>query len=194
MITAIRVPAGVLAVSLLVTGCAQGGHATAPRAAAAEAVRQTSVPAPARSASTAPSELPGLGPGTLAEVPSTARQVVVVTGEGKDSSDATVVLHERTASGWQAGREWPAHNALKGWTSHHTAGDLHSPIGVFSLTDAGGLLPDPGTRLPYDHSGGFAIVGTGFEGESLSGSFDYVVAIDYNRKPGTSPRDWTRPL
>ncbi|MFE0539660.1 L,D-transpeptidase family protein [Streptomyces sp. NPDC058891] len=194
MITAIRVPAGVLAVSLLVTGCAQGGHATTPRAAAAEAVRLTSVPAPARSASTAPSELPGLGPGTLAEVPSTARQVVVVTGEGKDSSDATVVLHERTASGWQAGREWPAHNALKGWTSHHTAGDLHSPIGVFSLTDAGGLLPDPGTRLPYDHSGGFAIVGTGFEGESLSGSFDYVVAIDYNRKPGTSPRDWTRPL
>ncbi len=87
----------------------------------------------------------------------------MVTGEGKDSSDATVVLHERTASGWQAGREWPAHNALKGWTSHHTAGDLHSPIGVFSLTDAGGLLPDPGTRLPYDHSGGFAIVGTGFE-------------------------------
>ena len=26
------------------------------------------------------------------------------------------------------------------------------------------------------------------------GSFDYVIAINYNRQPGTSPLDWTRPL
>lgn len=52
-----------------------------------------------------------------------------------------------------------------------------------------GLLPDPGTRLPYDRSDGFAVSGTGFEGEPLEGSFDYVVAIDYNREPGASP--WT---
>lgn len=36
--------------------------------------------------------------------------------------------------------------------------------------------------------------GTGFEGEPLVSSFDYVIAIDYNRKPGTTPLDWTRPL
>jgi L,D-peptidoglycan transpeptidase YkuD (ErfK/YbiS/YcfS/YnhG family) len=64
---------------------------------------------------------------------------------------------------------------------------------VFSLTDAGGRLPDPGTKLPYHQSQRFAIGGTGFEGEPLAGAFDYVVAINYNRVSGTSPLDGTRP-
>jgi L,D-peptidoglycan transpeptidase YkuD (ErfK/YbiS/YcfS/YnhG family) len=141
-----------------------------------------------------PSTLPGLGPHTLAEVPANARQAVVVTGRGKNSWESTVVLYERTEAGWQAGASWPAHNAMRGWTDDHHAGDLRSPIGVYGLTDAGGLLADPGTKLPYDRSGGFTIGGTGFEGESLAGSFGYVVAINYNHLAGTSPRDWTRPM
>jgi hypothetical protein len=64
---------------------------------------------------------------------------------------------------------------------------------VFTLTDAGGRLPDPGTRLTYDQSSGFVIGGTGFEGEPLAGSFDYVVAINYNRRTGVSPLDWAKP-
>ncbi|MFC7512453.1 hypothetical protein ACFQV4_28630 [Streptomyces thermocarboxydus] len=71
------------------------------------------------------------------------------------------------AASWQAGPAWPARNALRGWTDDHWAGDLRSPIGVYSLSDSGGLLPDPGTRLPYDRSDGFAVSGTGFEGEPL---------------------------
>ncbi|MFB9349636.1 L,D-transpeptidase family protein [Streptomyces heliomycini] len=142
----------------------------------------------------APARIPGLGPRTRAWIPANARQVVVVTGRGKDANRSRVVLYEHTGSGWEGGPAWPAHNALKGWTDDHWAGDLRSPIGVFTLTDAGGLLPDPGTRLPYDRSQGFAVGGTGFEGEPLEGSFDYVVAIDYNRVPGTSPLDRTRPL
>jgi L,D-peptidoglycan transpeptidase YkuD (ErfK/YbiS/YcfS/YnhG family) len=142
----------------------------------------------------APQQISGLGPRTLADIPSRARQAVVVTGRGKNSPRSTVVLYERTAAGWQAGAGWPAHNALRGWSKQHQAGDLRSPIGVFTLTDAGGLLRNPGTRLPYDRSMGFASPGTGFEGEPLVGSFDYVIAINYNRKPGTSPLDWTRPL
>jgi L,D-peptidoglycan transpeptidase YkuD (ErfK/YbiS/YcfS/YnhG family) len=74
------------------------------------------------------------------------------------------------------------------------SGDLRSPIGVFTLTDAGGLLRDPGSKLPYDRSTGFTSPGTGFEGESLADAFDYVIAINYNREPGTSPLDSTRPL
>jgi L,D-peptidoglycan transpeptidase YkuD (ErfK/YbiS/YcfS/YnhG family) len=142
----------------------------------------------------APQQLPGLGSKTLAEVPSNARQAVVVTGRGKDSPLSTAVFYERTETGWQARLSWPAHNALKGWTDHHSADDLRSPVGVYSLTDAGGLLADPGSKLPYHRSSGFVSPGIGFEGESLAGSFDYVVAINYNRKPGTSPLDWTRPL
>jgi L,D-peptidoglycan transpeptidase YkuD (ErfK/YbiS/YcfS/YnhG family) len=141
-----------------------------------------------------PRELPGLGPKTLAEVPANARQVVLVTGSGVDSARSTAVLYERTDAGWQAGATWQAHNALHGWTRDHHEGDLRSPVGVFTLTDAGGLRPNPGTDLPYDQSSGFTAGGTGFDGEPLAGSFDYVVAINYNRTPGTSPLDWTRPM
>ncbi|WP_431043369.1 L,D-transpeptidase family protein [Streptomyces sp. P1-3] len=141
-----------------------------------------------------PAELPGLGPRARDRVPGDAHQVLVVTGEGRRSSRATAVLYERTAAGWRAGPSWPAHNALRGWTDHHRLGDLRSPRGVFGLTDAGGLRPDPGTRLPYDHSAGFIATGVDFEGEPLAGAFDYVVAINYNRVAGTSPLDWTRPL
>ncbi|MHA5050840.1 L,D-transpeptidase family protein [Streptomyces sp. SD15] len=139
-------------------------------------------------------QLPGLGPRTLAQVPKNTRQVVLVTGDGKDSSTSHVVLYRRTGAGWKPGATWPAHNARNGWTDDHRLGDLRSPIGVFTLTDAGGLLPDPGSELPYSQSSSFTISGTGFKGEPLAGSFDYVVAINYNRKPGTSPLDWTRPL
>lgn len=180
----------LLAASLVLTGCGGGAAATPERAPAAT----TFQPAPTISLEVAPQQLPGLGPKTWAKVPDDARQAVVVTGRGKNSSQSTVVLYERTEAGWEAGEAWPAHNALRGWTDDHQAGDLHSPIGVFGLTDAGGLLRDPGTRLPYDQGSGFTATGTGFEGEPLAGSFDYVIAINYNRKPGTSPLDWTRPL
>ncbi|MGN7140372.1 biotin/lipoyl-containing protein [Streptomyces pseudogriseolus] len=148
----------------------------------------------APAATEAPAAIPGLGPRTRAWIPATARQVVVVTGRDRDANRSQAVLYRHTGTGWEAGPVWPARNALRGWTDDHWAGDLRSPIGVYTLTDAGGLLPDPGTRLPYDRSDGFAVSGTGFEGEPLEGSFDYVVAIDYNRVPGTSPLDLTRPL
>ncbi|MFF3379585.1 L,D-transpeptidase family protein [Streptomyces sp. NPDC002680] len=212
----VPVPAAVLVLALTLAGCGGSGVGTgtvaggvsSAAAAGAQDIRAvagsgpspageigtaTSTPAPSPSA---PAELPGLGPRTLAQIPDDARQVLIVTGKDKDSPQSQVVLYERRTddSGWTAGRTWAAHNALKGWTDDHYAGDLHSPIGVFTLSDAGGLLADPGTKLPYDRSGGFTIGGTGFEGEPLAGSFDYVVAIDYNREPGTSPLDWTRPL
>ncbi|PJE94287.1 hypothetical protein CUT44_28895 [Streptomyces carminius] len=194
-----RVPVVLLTAAALglLSGCGSGDSDAAVQDRPLSAV----VPAEGGSAGSAPAEaerlhrqLPGLGPKTLAQVPADTRQAVVVTGEDRDSPKSAVVLYERTADGWRAGKEWPAHNALKGWTDDHRLGDLRSPIGVFTLSDAGGRLPDPGTELPYDRSGAFTIDGTGFEGEPLAGSFDYVVAIDYNRAPGTSPLDWTRPL
>jgi L,D-peptidoglycan transpeptidase YkuD (ErfK/YbiS/YcfS/YnhG family) len=145
----------------------------------------------------APAGLPGVGPRTAARIPADARQAVLVTGKGRDSSTSKVQLFVRDpVTGWSpAGPVWSAHNALKGWTADHHTGDLRSPIGVFTLTDAGGRFADPGTKLTYDHAPiGFSSPGTGFHGESLRDAFDYVIAINYNRKPGTSPLDWTRPL
>ena len=201
------VPVAAAAALVAVSGCGAGGT---PGAAADVALYTqqaaplsplsgadtTPTPQPSPSADALPQQLPRLGERTLAEVPPDARQVVVVTGRGKNSSVSQAVLYRRTAAGWQSGATWAAHNAKDGWIAgqNHRAGDLHSPIGVFALTDAGGRLPDPGTRLAYDHApGGFSIGGTGFDGEPLAGSFDYVVAINYNRERGTTPLDSTRP-
>ena len=185
-----RTALGLLASPLLLTGCGQGAEATEGRPAP-EGAPPAGPGTPGRSA---PRGIPGLGPGATAAIPGQCRQAVVVTGRGKDSPLSTVVLHQRTAAGWQAGTAWPAHNALRGWSAHHMVDDLRSPLGVYTLSDAGGLLADPGGKLPYHRSTGFHSPGTGFVGEPLDGCFDYVIAIDYNRVPGTSPLDWTRPL
>ncbi|MEU9174788.1 L,D-transpeptidase family protein [Streptomyces sp. NPDC048420] len=189
-----RTHLALLAAPLLLAGCGGGAVASTEGAPAPSRETPEPTPSPEISVEVAPQQIPGLGPKTWAKIPAGTRQAVVVTGKGRDSSDSAVVLYERTEAGWQAGASWPAHNALRGWTDHHLAGDLHSPIGVYTLTDAGGLLKDPGTKLPYDRSTSFTAPGTGFEGEPLAGSFDYVIAINYNRRPGTSPLDWTRPM
>lgn len=139
--------------------------------------------------------LPDIGPQFQAAIPEDSRQVLLVEGDDVNSPASTATLWTRDAEGrWSAGATWGAHNALRGWTADHWAGDLRSPIGVFGLTGAGGLAPDPGTRLPYLQSPAFRTAGAGFEGEPLEGAFDYVVAIDYNRVPGTSPLDRRLPL
>ncbi|MCB5170176.1 L,D-transpeptidase family protein [Streptomyces bambusae] len=144
-----------------------------------------------------PRALPDISEATRAAIPASARQVVLVTGVAADSSYATASLYTRAVAGsedWEPGPSWPARNGAKGWSADRTYGGLQSPVGVFSLTDAGGLLPaPPGTRLPYDHGPAFTATGRGVEGEPLTGSFDYVVAINYNRVPGTSPLNPDKP-
>ncbi|MCX5013364.1 hypothetical protein OG765_20560 [Streptomyces sp. NBC_00555] len=140
--------------------------------------------------------LTGISEQTLARIPAESRQLVLVTGKAGDSSESTAALYTRPAAGadWVRTESWPARNGAKGWSTERTYGDLTSPQGVFALTDAGGLLaPPPGTRLPYDKDRAFVATGRGVNGESLAGSFDYVVAIDFNRRPGKSPLDSVKP-
>lgn len=183
----------VLAV-LLTTGCLVGAGSFGTPAPPAAARARTARAWIHHATSALSQRLPGLGPQMLARVPPNADQVVEVTGAGVDSPVSRVVVYQHTADGWQAGSIWAAHNGLRGWTDHHVEGDLRSPIGVFTLTDAGGLLANPGTRMPYYRSGNFVDDAAGFNGESLAGSFDYLVAIDYNRRTHVSPLDGTRPL
>ncbi|MFC5663527.1 L,D-transpeptidase family protein [Kitasatospora misakiensis] len=177
-------------------GADQPSPTAAPAAQAADA-RQDETPAADRSEARADGSvaaIPGLGASFAGRIPAETTQVVLASGEGKDTNRATVTLWTRTAEGrWLAGESWQGHNAFKGWTTDHNEGDLRSPIGVFSLTDAGGRKADPGSRLPYDKDSSFVVSGTGFAGEQLAGSFDYVVAINYNRVPGNSPLDRRRP-
>ncbi|MFE7133837.1 L,D-transpeptidase family protein [Streptomyces sp. NPDC057638] len=122
------------------------------------------------------------------------------SGSGTGSGTGSVAAKSTgatvsTTPGWRSvSTVWTARNGRRGWTEHHRMGDLRSPAGVFTLTDAGGRLHDPGTRLPYDQGRAFRASGTNVEGESLREAFDYVVAVDYNRVPGRTPLDWTRPL
>ncbi|MEU2184540.1 L,D-transpeptidase family protein [Streptomyces thermolilacinus] len=216
--------ATLLLALLPLTACVEGqgggpgggtgtGTGAAERAAAGGRAHPSGVPAPEGAAPAASPEgaaspkgvpgppaasaqIPGLGPATRAAIPPDTRQAVVVQGHGRDLNTGTATLYERRpTTGWTAASDpWPAHNAVKGWTDHHVRDDLRSPIGVFRLTDAGGLLPDPGAKLPYDQSPRFVAIGTGSLGEPLEGSFDYVVAINYNRVPGRTPLDRARPL
>ncbi|WP_282693863.1 L,D-transpeptidase family protein [Streptomyces sp. CC208A] len=189
--------AGTLCAALLLTGCAHPAPTTPPTT-----VKTSAAPTPSGATEATDarpdgvSRIPGIGPLTQARLPDGTAQALVVTGDTENSNTATAVLHQRGPDGrwYQAGGPWSARNALKGWTADHVAGDLRTPTGVFRLGDAGGRLPDPGARLPYDEDPEFAISGTGFHGEPLEGSFDHVIAIDYNRVPGRTPLDKERPL
>ncbi|MFD9592370.1 L,D-transpeptidase family protein [Kitasatospora sp. NPDC059973] len=175
----------------------QPSPAAAAPAAQAASDRHTGAPAADRSESRpdgSVAAIPGLGAAFTARIPAETTQVVLASGQDKDANRTAVTLWTRTAEGrWLAGETWQGHNANKGWTTDHNEGDLRSPIGVFSLTDAGGRNADPGSRLPYDKDANFVVSGKGFAGESLAGSFDYVIAINYNRVPGNSPLDPRRP-
>ena len=139
-----------------------------------------------------PTSVPGVGDRLQRRIPSGSRQVVAVYGDGKDSAVSTVVLYSKHGSAWQRERGWAGHNGKKGWTTDHHEDDDRSPVGVFTLSDAGGVLPNPGSGLPYTRSAAFAA--PRWWAKSHWHDFDYVIAIDYNRRPGTTPLDWTRPL
>jgi L,D-peptidoglycan transpeptidase YkuD (ErfK/YbiS/YcfS/YnhG family) len=135
--------------------------------------------------------VPDIGARLREQIPAESRQVVAVYGEGRNDADSTVVLYTRNGSTWDRARSWPGHNGKKGWTTHHREGDKRSPVGVFTLSDAGGVLPDPGAKLPYTSSASFQA--PRYWARSHWHDFDYVIAIDYNRVKGTSPNDPTRP-
>ncbi|MDX3093314.1 L,D-transpeptidase family protein [Streptomyces sp. ME01-24h] len=175
----------VAAALVLLAGCA--GSTQGHRGAAEHTVRQ-----PARATQAASTrELPGVGPALRSRIPADARQVVAVYGDGVRSADSTVVLYTREGDSWKRERAWSGHNGKRGWTTDHHEGDNKSPVGVFTLTDAGGVLDSPGSRLPYHRSDAFAAPRSW--ARSHWHDFDLVIAIDYNRVKGTSPLDPTRP-
>ncbi|MGW1893722.1 L,D-transpeptidase family protein [Streptomyces sp. NPDC002004] len=135
--------------------------------------------------------IPDVGDKLQQRIPAESRQVIAVYGEGKDSADSTVVLYTKQGDIWHRTRSWAGHNGKRGWTLDHHEGDRRSPVGVFTLSDAGGVLPDPGARLPYTESAAFQA--PHYWSKSHWHDFDYVIAIDYNRVKGTPPNDQARP-
>jgi L,D-peptidoglycan transpeptidase YkuD (ErfK/YbiS/YcfS/YnhG family) len=138
-------------------------------------------------------DVASLGPKTAATVPADATQAVVVRGDGPTSTTATIELYTFADGAWTRRSTWRGHLGAGGWTADHHEGDLRTPAGTYTLTDAGGRMPDPGSKLPYHRSDHFVPRGSSVFGDSLEGSFDYVIAIDFNRRTCVSPLDPTKP-
>ncbi|MBV2354179.1 L,D-transpeptidase family protein [Streptomyces sp. J2-1] len=136
--------------------------------------------------------LPGVGDRLWKQVPASTRQAVVVYGDERDSAEGLAVLYQKQGATWERTASWPAHNGKLGWTTDHRLDDDRSPVGVFGLTDAGGSLADPGSRLPYWYDDN-AYSTMLLPEEEHAHDFDYVIAIDYNRLRGVAPFDWSRP-
>lgn len=183
-----RIVVGTAAVLALMTSCSSGdgdgGASTAHKA-------PRSSPSAQKARTTDLTRIPGVGDRLRGHIPGNSRQVVAVYGEGADSADSTVVLYAKHGSTWDQAARWKGHNGKKGWTTDHRENDKRSPVGVYTLSDAGGVLADPGARLPYTQTA--SIQAPHYWAESHWHDFDYVVAIDYNRVKGTPPNDPTRP-
>ncbi|MFF3561778.1 hypothetical protein ACFYXS_17205 [Streptomyces sp. NPDC002574] len=132
-----------------------------------------------------------MGGALNSRVPSDSRQVPAVYGKSARSADSIAVLYTRRAGGWQRERSWAAHNGRHGWTTAHQEDDGRSPVGVFTLSDAGGVLPGQGTGPPYDRTAAFAAPRSW--ARSYWRDSDLVTAIDYNRISGRSPLGPDRP-
>lgn len=180
----------LLAAMTTLTAC-EGARHDAGAGGKAAPTRPSGTTDSTRDSTGDPTRIPGVGDRWQRRIPADSRQVVAVYGDGKDAADSTAVLYTRHGSTWDRTRSWPAHNGKKGWTTDHREGDNRSPVGVFTLSDAGGVLRNPGSKLPYTRSAAFAA--PRWWAKSHWHDFDYVIAIDYNRVQGTPPNDATRP-
>ncbi|MGW5861347.1 L,D-transpeptidase family protein [Streptomyces sp. NPDC055239] len=182
---AVRAVAAFAACGVLLTSCESTDDGAKGDAGTDQANRAEP------SATTDLKSIPDVGDRLQSEIPKNSRQVVAVYGEGEDSAKSTVVLYTKSGSTWDKTRSWAAHNGKKGWTTDHRENDKRSPVGVYTLTDAGGVLADPGAGLPYTESA--SMQAPHYWSKSHWHDFDYVIAIDYNRAKGTPPNDPTRP-
>lgn len=155
--------------------------------AAAPAVATTAV------ARTCAAKIPGVKTSYAAKISTATNQVILVRGKKKRSSYNNVEYWQRSAGCWGLVRKVSGRNGYAGWSTKPTDGSGLSPIGVYSLTDAGGRRPNPGTALPY-HYGPQSYAKFGYRMNNKPVQvFDYVVAVNFNRYIGTPPRDERRP-
>lgn len=136
-----------------------------------------------------------------------AQQVVTVSTSSTTATLATLRAWQRSGSSWVPyGPAVVAHVGRSGVTSREAESLTASPIGSYSLTEAFGRLPNPGTRLPYfqtspsdwwiSQPGQYynthqvcsanCPFNTGTPNARLyyvSPQYDLAVVIDYNRNP-----------
>ncbi len=160
----------------------------APSAQAASSVGAASAPT-----ANCRTQVPGLKASFASQIKANSSQVVVVRGNAKRAWHNRVQYWQKSNGCWNKVRGVAGRNGITGWSRKPTDGSGLSPIGVYTLTDAGGRLRNPGTRLPY-HYGPQAYDRGGYRMNNKRVQvFDYLVAINFNRFPGSKPHDLRRP-
>lgn len=134
----------------------------------------------------------GIGPVTWKKVNKTATQLVVVKGEDRYWDENTFERWEKRNGCWVRLSAWWSLNGFNGWNERPWTGSLYSPIGIFGLSDTGGRLRNPGTTMPY-HYGPKRWERGGYRISYPVQLYNYVVAINYNRRVGQPPRDERQP-
>lgn len=162
-------------------------------AASAQAAAPAGAPAPKAAAQVpAPRDcltsIPEVGPRTWNQVRHSTSQVIVSRGEARNSMVNQFEAWDRVGGCWTQAFSYESLNGAYGWSETPRTGSYKSPIGVFSLTDAGGRLPNPGTSMRY-HYGPQSYGAGGYKLAYPVQIFNYVIAINFNRKTGQAPRN-----
>ncbi len=143
-------------------------------------------------------------------IPSSTRQVIVVTASSWSSRVATLTLWRRSGSGWHAVLRWPARLGYSGLVvgTQRKQDSGKTPAGSYTITQAFGRRANPGTTISYakvsdDHwwvedrrsayynqmrlgsRGGFALRTSGFNSSErlarMGTQYDYAAVVDFNR-------------
>jgi L,D-peptidoglycan transpeptidase YkuD (ErfK/YbiS/YcfS/YnhG family) len=115
-----------------------------------------------------------------------AGQLVVVTNDGT-GTDATLRAYQRSGDHWTPVFGPFAVKIGAGGFSHSVSEQtVASPIGSFSLTQAFGNDPDPGTKLPYHH----VAYGDVWVDQSASPHYNTLQTDDADGSKGTGEKLW----
>lgn len=131
--------------------------------------------------------VPGVGPNSWAQVPAVSTQLIVAVSTRRGSDENTFQRWQKYDGCWVQLSSWWSLNGFNGWHERPQTGSLRSPIGVFSLTDTGGRLANPGTPMRY-HYGPKKYARGGYKLNYPVQLYNYVIAINFNRQVGKPPR------
>jgi L,D-peptidoglycan transpeptidase YkuD (ErfK/YbiS/YcfS/YnhG family) len=217
----VRLLFGALALTLLVGGCGGGTQsgslptgspptglpASAPPEPASTEAAASSAPVTGAVTSTTPADrgLPRLQVADRLADEGGAQQFIVVEVADRTDTFAQLQAFDRVDGRWQpAFAPTTARIGRSGISADRHEGDGTTPEGVFTLTEAFGNGPDPGTRLPYRpvHDQDYWVTdssspyyntwqsgppdGRWTSAEALwtlTQAYRHAVVIDYNRSP-----------
>src|SRR5699024_11482031 len=113
--------------------------------------------------------------------------LLVDTSPDATSEESTMSFYRFEDEEWTKLKTFSTHNGSNGWLKDRHEGDSTTPIGVFTLSDAGGYRPDPGTELPYTQDDHLPSSATVAHGPHYASAYDYIIANGHNRVARSRP-------